>query len=51
MLQITTDEKFFSFTVKTEFESKVRFDHCGVIMYLDRDNWFKGSIEYENEEI
>ena len=35
VLQITTDEKFFSFTVKTEFESKVRFDQCGVVMYLD----------------
>ena len=45
VLQITTDEKFFSFTVKTEFESKVRFDQCGVVMYLDSDNWLKGSIE------
>ena len=50
VLQITTDEKFFSFTVKTEFESKVRFDQCGVVMYLDSDNWLKGSIEYENED-
>ena len=50
VLQITTDEKFFSFTVKTDFESKVRFDQCGVVMYLDSDNWLKGSIEYENED-
>ena len=50
VLQITTDEKFFSFTVKTEFESKDRFDQCGVVMYLDSDNWLKGSIEYENED-
>ena len=49
VLQIETDEPFFSFVVKTEFESKHRFDQCGVVMYLDSENWLKGSIEYENE--
>ena len=49
VLQMETDEKFFSFTVKTEFESKHRFDQCGIVMYLDSDNWIKGSIEFENE--
>lgn len=49
VLQITTDETFFSFIVKTEFESKERFDQCGIVMYLDSENWLKGSIEYENE--
>ncbi len=50
VLQISTDEKYFSFIVKTEFESKKRFDQCGVVMYLDGENWLKGSIEYENEQ-
>lgn len=50
VLQMETDEKFFSFVVKTEFQSKQRFDQCGVVMYLDSDNWMKGSIEYENQE-
>ena len=50
VLQMETDEKFFSFTVRTAFESKHRFDQCGIVMYLDSDNWLKGSIEYENEE-
>ncbi len=50
VLQMITDEKYFSFTVKTEFYSKHRFDQCGVVMYLDSDNWLKASIEYENEE-
>ena len=50
VLQISTDEKYFSFIVKTEFESKHRYDQCGVVMYLDSENWLKGSIEYENEE-
>ena len=50
VLQMETDEKYFSFVVKTEFESKHRFDQCGVVMYLDSENWLKGSIEYENEQ-
>ena len=50
VLQMETDEKFFSFTVKTEFQSKCRFDQCGIVMYLDSENWLKGSIEYENEK-
>lgn len=50
VLQMATTEKFFSFVVKTEFDSKRRFDQCGIVMYLDSDNWLKASIEYENEE-
>ena len=51
VFQMETEEKFFSFVVKTSFEeSHHRFDQCGVVMYLDSDNWLKGSIEYENEE-
>ena len=49
VLQMETDEAYFSFTVRTQFESKHRFDQCGVVMYLDSENWLKGSIEYENE--
>lgn len=49
LLQISTAEKFFSFTVKTEFESKHRFDQCGVVVYLDSENWLKASVEYEND--
>ncbi len=51
VFQIETDETFFSFIVKTEFESSRRFDQCGVAMYLDSDNWLKASIEYEDENI
>ena len=50
-LQAKTSEKYFSFVVKTQFESKERFDQCGVAMYLNSDNWFKASIEYENAQI
>lgn len=50
LLQTTTNEKYFSFVVKTQFESKHRFDQCGIVVYLDSENWLKASIEYENEE-
>lgn len=49
LLQTETEEIFFSFTVKTEFESRHRFDQCGVIVYFDSQNWIKASVEYENE--
>ena len=49
VLQMETEEKFFSFVVKTAFESKHRFDQCGVVMYLDSENWLKASVEYEND--
>lgn len=51
VLQTETTQKFFSFVVKTEFDSKHRFDQCGVVVYLDSQNWLKASIEYENEKI
>lgn len=50
-LLMKTREHFFSFVVKTEFDTKVRFDQSGIIMYLDSDNWLKASMEYENESI
>lgn len=51
VMQLETNEKYFSFIVKTEFESKVRFDQSGIVLYLDSDNWLKASIEYENGQI
>ena len=51
VFQTETEERFFSFTVRTVFESKHRFDQCGVVMYLDSENWLKASVEYENEKI
>ena len=51
VFQMETEEKYFSFIVKTDFrESHHRFDQCGIVMYLDSENWLKGSVEYENEE-
>lgn len=50
ILQARTSERYFSFVVRTRFESSRRFDQCGVAMYLDSENWFKASVEYENGE-
>ncbi|MGT2828155.1 DUF1349 domain-containing protein [Streptococcus hillyeri] len=51
VFQMETDEQFFSFVVKTDFSgAHHRFDQCGVVMYLDSDNWLKASVEYENDE-
>ena len=48
-IQVESNENF-TFTVKAEFNYKNLFDQCGVIIYLDSENWFKASIEYENEQ-
>ena len=51
VFQMQTKEQYFSFTVKTNFtQSHQRFDQCGIVMYLDCDNWLKSSVEYENEK-
>ncbi len=49
-LLTTKSETRFTFTVKTSYNSSRRFDQCGVIIYQDSDNWFKASVEYENEK-
>ena len=49
VLQMETAEPYFSFVVKTDFtDSKHRFDQCGIVLYLDSENWLKASVEYEN---
>ncbi|MEY8260419.1 DUF1349 domain-containing protein [Oscillospiraceae bacterium 50-60] len=51
VFQAETDNPYFSFVVKTEFaDSCHRFDQCGIVMYLDSENWLKASVEYENGE-
>ncbi len=50
VLQISTEQRYFSFVVKTEFVSEHRFDQCGIAVYLDSENWLKASVEYENDQ-
>lgn len=49
VFQMETNKRYFSFIVKTDFkDSHHRFDQCGIVMYLDSENWLKASVEYEN---
>lgn len=41
----------FTFSVKASFEYQGRFDQCGLLIYLDSDNWFKASIEFESASL
>lgn len=50
VFQMETEDPYFSFVVRTDFaDSHHRFDQCGIVMYLDSENWLKASVEYENE--
>jgi len=49
MLVMETENQFFSFSVKADRQGTALFDQCGVVIYQDEENWFKGSMEYENE--
>lgn len=44
-------ESNFTLSVKLNFYYQARFDQCGILIYLDNDNWFKASIEYENSTL
>ena len=41
VLQMSTEEKYFSFVVRTTFDTKVRYDQSGIVVYLDSENWLK----------
>jgi regulation of enolase protein 1 (concanavalin A-like superfamily) len=49
MLVTATEAPFFTFSVKTVRHGTGLFDQCGVVIYQDEENWFKGAMEYENE--
>ncbi|MCA1759206.1 MAG: DUF1349 domain-containing protein, partial [Bacteroidales bacterium] len=40
----------FTFSVKTRFLTQNRYDQCGVLLYIDDENWVKVSVEHENEQ-
>lgn len=45
------NEEYFTFTVKTTFNSKNLFDQCGIAIYQNSNNWVKVGTEYKNEKI
>ncbi|KAA3658029.1 MAG: DUF1349 domain-containing protein [Calditrichaeota bacterium] len=40
----------FTFTTRVSFAYEKKYDQCGVIIYIDRENWCKASIEYETAD-
>lgn len=47
---LTKIEGDCTFSVKTGFQTKNRYDQCGVLLYIDDENWVKVSVEHENEQ-
>jgi regulation of enolase protein 1 (concanavalin A-like superfamily) len=45
------DRPEFTFSVSSRYSPNQLFDQAGVVIYLDRENWFKASVEYETAEI
>jgi regulation of enolase protein 1 (concanavalin A-like superfamily) len=39
----------FSFSFKVAWTPSKQYDQCGLALYQDADNWFKASVEYEND--
>lgn len=39
-----------TFTVRVSADYRQRYDQAGVLLWLDEQNWFKASIEYENAD-
>ncbi|MEO3722242.1 DUF1349 domain-containing protein [Lacticaseibacillus paracasei] len=44
------NKKRFVYKIKTKFNSNSLYDQCGVIVYLDQNNWAKFSSEFENDQ-
>jgi uncharacterized protein len=38
----------FTFTARADFAYRGRFDQCGLLVYLDGENWCKACVEYES---
>lgn len=41
----------FSFSVRAEFFYETMYDQCGLLLYLDEDNWAKCGIEFMDEAV
>lgn len=47
---LTKIEGDFTFGVKTSFKTQKQYDQCGVLLFIDDENWVKVSVEHENEQ-
>lgn len=48
---ITKIQEDFTFVAHLEFSYKKMYDQCGIILRIDKDNWIKASVEYEDDLI
>ncbi|MFT8329569.1 MAG: DUF1349 domain-containing protein, partial [Oenococcus oeni] len=48
MYLTSSNDRNFVYQVKTEFASNYLYDQCGIMLYLNENNWAKFSSEYEN---
>ncbi|CUW06079.1 DUF1349 domain-containing protein [Leuconostoc gasicomitatum] len=48
MFVTSVTEPKFDFSVKTTFQSNFLYDQCGIVVYIDDNNWAKFSSEFEN---
>lgn len=47
---LTETTEDFTFSVKAAFQTGFLYDQCGLMLYIDDENWMKASVEYENEQ-
>lgn len=47
---LTKIEGDFTFGVKTAFHTQNRYDQCGILLYIDDENWIKVAVEHENDQ-
>ena len=40
----------FTFTARARFHYEKQYDQCGLVIYIDKENWFKASLEFETAE-
>eukprot|EP00768_Dysnectes_brevis_P008114 gnl/Dysnectes_brevis/7168_a11765_409.p1 GENE.gnl/Dysnectes_brevis/7168_a11765_409~~gnl/Dysnectes_brevis/7168_a11765_409.p1 ORF type:complete len:200 (+),score=14.37 gnl/Dysnectes_brevis/7168_a11765_409:74-673(+) len=51
LLYTVKDMPFFSLTVRVTSNPLKRFDQAGLIIFMDQQNWFKASTEYETPSL
>jgi regulation of enolase protein 1 (concanavalin A-like superfamily) len=44
-------EDNLTFSVEALFAYQRQFDQCGVLVWIDEENWFKASVEHETDEV
>ena len=51
LFALQTSRLTFTYALQTRYTPQGKYDQAGIMVYIDTENWFKASIEYENETI